>query len=316
MKAHRAWTIGAAAALLAIAAAFVFYPSQSAGPPPEENAQAPATSELRHETPASPTATTDSADNAEPTIPRAIAELVVRAGAGDAKAACQLGFELLRCHEGARAFDRTMLKLLAEDERTNEANGDLAAANKLAEQQALQLVRAQACRDIPANLRGRGSYYLRQSALAGDPSGMLAYGLGYQFSPSGRGMLVDPTFEAWREEAPLMLERALFAGQPSAASTLAWGYRDDSGHPSSLIPDDPYRAAVYHLLWTRLFRRSEQHAWLGKLAPEELRSARLEAERLHSDAFDGRRYDSNETHAYPPYLSHPSHSRPPCELPQ
>lgn len=248
-------------------------------------------------------------------MPRAIAELVVRADAGDAKAACQLGFELLRCHEGARAYDRTMLRHLAEAERTNEEKGDLAAANKLAEQQALQLARAQACRDIPADLRGRGSYYLRQSALAGDPSGMLAYGLGYQFSPSGRGMLVDPTFEAWREEATVMLERALLAGQPSAAFTLAMGYMDDMGHPASLIPDNPYRAAVYHLLWTRLYRASEQRGWLEKLDPEELQAARREAERLHADVFAGRRYDSSETYLYPPYLSHPSRSRPPCELP-
>ncbi len=205
-----------------------------------------------------------------------------------------------------------MLAMLAERERILEAEGDLAAANRLAGEQALLIEAAKTCDAIPEPLRDRGSRYLRQSALAGDPAGMLAYGLGHQFNPSGRGMVADTTFEAWREEAPAMLHRALLAGQPAAAWSLAVGYRDDMGTSNSLIPDDPYRAAVYYLLSARLFGTAEHQYWLDPLDAEQLQAARLEAGRLHGEVFEGRLHPRSEMYSMTPMFYQPNRSRSPC----
>ncbi|WP_374601068.1 hypothetical protein [Arenimonas sp.] len=247
-----------------------------------------------------------------------LARLMALAQAGNARANCQVAYELLRCqHQHQQSGrNRILLGLLAERERIHEAEGDIEAANRVAGQQALLIESARVCQEIPPELAALGGQFLRQSALRGDPVGMMAYAQGYQFNPSGRGMAVDPTFEAWRDEAPAMLHRALLAGLPSAAFSLSLAYHEDVGTPSSLVPDDPYRAAVYHILSTRLFRTGEQRAWLDKLDLDQLQRARQEAERLHGQLFKGESFGPREQQIQYPTHYQPNRSAPACELPQ
>lgn len=242
--------------------------------------------------------------------------LASRAKAGDGAAACQLAYQLLGCQHRLAAGRDISLELMAERERAHEAEGNLGAANRMAEEQARRITSAGFCRTIPADMLEQGSRFLRAAALAGEPGAMLAYGLGHHFNPSARGLAVDPTFEAWREEAPAMLHRALEAGEPAAVFTLSLAYSDDHGIPSSLVPDDPYRAAVYHLLWARMFRANEQRMWIDKITPDQLASARKEAERLHADVFKGQRYESKDTYLQPPSMRLPGYSRAPCDAPR
>ena len=314
MTTRRAWLLGLVAGFLVAAAAFFFARMQ-----PEAETTAPAAA-----TAASPAGTSEASASREqaqddrPTSasgsapPAGLTGLVALADAGDRQAACQVGYELLRCAHRQSRREAVMLSMLAQRERILEAEGDLAAANRLAGEQALMIEAAKSCDAIPAPLRNRGSHYLRQSALAGDPVAMLAYGLGHQFNPSGRGMVADTTFEAWREEAPAMLHRALLAGQPAAALGLAVGYHDDMGTSNSLIRDDAYRTAVYHLLSVRLFGTAEFRDWLDPLDAKQLQAARLEAGRLHADVFEGRLHPRSDMYLMPPMYYQPNRSGPPC----
>lgn len=317
MTTRRAWLLGLVTGLLVAAAAFFLARTQ-----PEAETTAPAAA-----TAASPAGISAASTSREQTQddrptsaagsapPAGLTGLVALADAGDRQAACQVGYELLRCAHRQSRREAVILSMLAERERTLEAEGDLAAANRLAGEQALLIEAAKTCDTIPEPLRDRGSHYLRQSALAGDPAGMLAYGLGHQFNPSGRGMAADTTFEAWREEAPAMLHRALLAGQPAAAWSLAVGYRDDMGTSNSVIPDDPYRAAVYYLLSARLFGTAEHQDWLDRLDAEQLQAARLEAGRLHAGVFEGRLHPRSEMYSRPPMSYQPNRFPSPCGPP-
>lgn len=235
------------------------------------------------------------------------------ADAGDGRAACELAYDLLSCAHRLAARDRSMLSLLAERERALEAEGDLEGANRIAGEQARLLATAGACQAIPARLRGRGGEYLRRAALSGEPVAMLAYAQGYQFNPSGRGWATDPTFEAWRVEAADMAHRALNAGNPWAAFVLSQAYRDDAGIPNSLVPDDPYRSAVYHLLWVRLYGSTEQAAWLAPLTADRQAAARREAERIHAGVFRGRTFDAASRRRSSP-MHHRADSTAACEF--
>lgn len=241
------------------------------------------------------------------------ADLRERADAGDSRAACNLAYHLLSCRHRSRRFEGRMLADMAEAEREFEDKGRLAAANRLADRQARLLAMAGICRGIPDALKDAGSQYLRQAALAGDPTAMLAYANGFQFAPSGRGMAADPTFDAWRNESPALLHRALESGDPRAVFRLALAYHDDMGFPSLLIPDDPYRAGVYHLLWVRLFRAREQRMWMDALDPAQEAAARREASRLHEQLFQGRRFESDSTMVLHPTLHWMGTTATPCE---
>ncbi|GAB2661734.1 hypothetical protein GCM10027193_14870 [Arenimonas aestuarii] len=233
----------------------------------------------------------------------ALPALHARADAGDRRAACRLGYQLLRCQH-ARFLN--IAAILGEDgkdaEEEYEAKGNLAAANQMAEMKLWHLELERDCRLVPEALRERGAHYLRAAARAGDADAMLLYGQGQHLNPTGRGMAAGPDFDVWVREAPDMLHRALRAGNPAAAFSLYMAFADNFGLPNALVADDPYQTAVYHLLSTRLFGMREMPLWLGKLDPQAQEQARAQARQLHAELFDGKRFDSMRAMAVPPYF--------------
>lgn len=232
------------------------------------------------------------------------------ADAGDRRAACRLGMELLRCqHLGA--WDTMMESFMGEEaEAAYEAEGNLAAANQIAGEKLWRIERLAQCRAVPADLQGQGARYLRQSALAGDPHAMFAYAEGHHWGPSMRGLALDPMFDQWRREAPAMIHAALRAGNPAAVLILQFNYSDDFGYLSALIPNDAYRSYVYHLLAVRLFGHREQPGHSRTLDADAIERARREANDLHARYFDGRRFASTLSMRYPPYMRTPAGQSP------
>jgi len=236
------------------------------------------------------------------------------ADGGDRRAACRLGMELLRCQHLGRWEAMTEDFMGEQAEAAFAAEGNLAAANQVAEERLWHIERLEQCRAVPADLQAQGARYLRQSALAGDPYAMLAYAEGHHWGPNMRGMALDPMFDQWRREAPAMIHAALRAGNPSAAFILQINYGDDIGFLSALIPNDAYRRYTYHLLSVRLFGQREQPAYARALDATEIERARREADALHARHFDRRRFPSSQMMAYPPYLRGPQGEATPfCE---
>lgn len=236
--------------------------------------------------------------------------LRANADAGDRRAACRLGMELLRCqHLGA--WHAQMETIMGEQaEAAYEADGNLAGANQVAEEKLWRIERMEQCRAVPEDLQDQGARYLRQSALAGDPHAMLAYAEGHHWPPNMRGMALDPMFDQWRREAPAMIHAALRAGNPTAVFILQFNYSDDFGYLSALIPNDAYRRYVYHLLAVRLFGHREQPGYSRALDADAIERARREANDLHARYFDGRRFPSTLSMRYPPYMRTPAGQSP------
>lgn len=229
-------------------------------------------------------------------------DLHARADAGDRRAACRLGMELLRCqHLGT--WDALVSKVMEGDaEMEFEAQGNLAAANSIAEERLWRIERLQQCRGVPESLRSQGAHYLRQAALAGDPHAMLAYAEGHHWSPNGRGIALGADFDRWRQEAPGMMHAALRAGNPTAAFMLQMNYSDDFGFLSAMIPDDTYRSYVYHLLSVRLFGHRENQRLARDMDAASMERASQEAIQLHERYFKGRRFPSSMALRYPPHI--------------
>ncbi len=181
-----------------------------------------------------------------------IGPLQQRADRGDRKAACRLAMELLRCNYVAfSAGIQTNDGLDYEAKLLRE--GKIAAADAAASRELHQLERLIDCRAVPEALKARGAHYLVQAARAGEPEAMLRYADGQYWRADGRGVLSDPGFDAWRREAPVMLQRALEAGYPDAAFYLHIAYASDLGFMVSLVEDDPEKALAAHYLHTLLF---------------------------------------------------------------
>lgn len=219
-----------------------------------------------------------------------LGSLQQRADRGDRKAACRLAMELLRCDEVAwwaeleantgRDYETEYLKA------GNAADAGAAAA---AAGKAWQLERLLDCRAVPEGLTARGAHYLVQAARAGEPEAMLRYANGQFWRSDGRGMLSDPGFDAWRREAPGMLQRAFESGYPDAAFYMATARISDFGFLASLIEDDPEQALAAWYLHARLFGENGPLRHLGQDAATQQRARELAAQ-WHRTYFNDRTY--------------------------
>jgi len=305
----------ALAGLVVIAAvAWWFFPPPEVTPANEAPAATTTASPAaRQDTPPATPAAGRGSDTPLPPPSAPLAEtlplLRARADAGDGRAACRLATELIRCQQAPLfPFDAEAY------ERNYEAEGNLAAANQMAEQALWQREQALRCRAIPPDLADRGVDYLRQAALAGDASAMLAYAEGMHWRLDLRGLALDPRFDRWRTEAPQMARRAFEAGLPAANFHLWMAYQDDFSLFGALVPDDPYRAYVHHLLMARLFGWREPDGTRRDLSPVELQRATREANELHQRVYRGRRFRSAESMLQPLFLPPGPEARPgPCD---
>lgn len=177
-------------------------------------------------------------------------ELRLRADAGDGRAACQLGVDLLRCADTSAAQ-----QLLASAEQN--------AAGGLAPEQRAYMTRMEdrarrilaECRDAHTDAWRQGNRYLRQAALAGEPEAMYRYA-------RGDSVLLDyshlntPEFDRWRAEAGPLLQLSFEAGYVPAMFELMAAYSDDSSPLAGLIPNDATKARAMRLLVARLTAKS------------------------------------------------------------
>jgi hypothetical protein len=235
-----------------------------------------------------------------------IAPLQQRADSGDRKAACRLALELLRC-DFVASWAELEANTGADYEAELLSKGKIAAADAAALSKLQQLERLIDCRAVPEALKARGAHYLVQAARAGEPEAMLRYADGQHWGPDGRGILSDPSFDAWRREAPVMLQRALEAGYPDAAFYLQIAHVSDVGFMASLIENDPEKALAAQYLYTRLFGGRGMGVNRGPDAAAQQRARELAAQ-WHRNYF--------KNHTYPGMLmgsvhsAQPSSSRP------
>ena len=214
--------------------------------------------------------------------------LATRADAGDAKAACRLAMELIRCRN-VHELPATLAVDAARIEAEFEAKGEMDKADLLAQSQLAQLRLAQQCAAVPVPLRDRGPRYLAQAARAGEPEAMVRYADVQSWPLDGRGIYSDPEFDLWRRDAPAMLERAFAAGFPEAPLLLMNAYENDTSHLAGLIPNDLIKAEALRMLMVRL------HGWSERPNPSPLDAASLEkastlAKQWHEGPFKGRSF--------------------------
>lgn len=231
---------------------------------------------------------------ADAPLVRAIPDLQAHADAGERQAACRLGLELIRCTQ-LRAWRDATAANSDKAEADLEAEGYLFAANAVAEEKIWQIEHLAQCEKLPASLRSQGVKYLRQAALAGDPYAMLAYAEGVHFDPAGQGIAVGADFDRWRQEAPRMVQAALQSGNPQAAYSLFLAYSEDSGLFTGVVPNDPYRTFVHHLLVVRLFGHAEREFNGSGLDADQRARARRDAADIHQRHFKNRRYAMSAT---------------------
>ena len=211
-----------------------------------------------------------------------------RADAGDAHAACRLAIELLRCR------NLPLMQMVAgssdaggdDNEAAFARKGNLAAANFFAQAKLDVIAAWQRCKDVPPAQTALAAFYLRQSARAGIADAIVRYVDGQAFDPRAMfGVLQDPSFDAWRREAPALALRALHQGDPAAVVLLYSAYSSDGALFAGLVRDDPVQARAYRVLLQRLHNRPS-HADASLTPPQQEAADALAARMYHEDFHD------------------------------
>lgn len=218
-------------------------------------------------------------------LTQVIGPLQARADAGDSLAACRLAMELLRCERVNAAIAKfDGIKRSLED---MESAGMLAHAQSLADQLSWDLTLKEQCSALPANLRTRTSDYLTQAARAGEPEAMLHYAdAAHLGNLEGLALHRTADFDAWRRDAPAMLQRALQAGRAEAVQMLRLAYQIDYSPLGGIIEDDPVDAQAYTLMFNRLSQTREIID--VSLDPQQLAKARALADERYQRYFSSR----------------------------
>lgn len=217
-----------------------------------------------------------------------------RADAGDHKAACRLGIELLRCHLLLKVHQGSVADWMQELELSQEAKGRPEDANRVAGLNLGYLEQSRLCASLPEGLVAQGPRYLRAAALAGEPEAMLRYADGQSLDTQGGfGFVRTPEFDQWRAEATAVLHAALAAGRPEAVELLRQAYAGDEGWVQGLVANDPMRAHAYFLLQGRLFNSPTATPLPPPqgLGADHVRQAEELAASMHERHFQGRRLD-------------------------
>jgi hypothetical protein len=196
-----------------------------------------------------------------------------RAAAGDPKAACRLGVQLLRCvnFNKTSTFFGNFQSADDDDPQVTRARNSVAARIERWESEQKTYCEGVSIEDSDAAL-----LYLRQAAVAGEPEALLRYGRGDALFLTGFEGMQSRHFDRWRRESHAMIEAAVELGYPPALVDLMVGYTDDSTPSASLVTNDPIKATATRILLNNL-RGVRESAGSG-LAPDQERSARRLAE--------------------------------------
>ena len=215
--------------------------------------------------------------------------LQARADAGDARAACRLGTDLLRCRFVAGWSDE-QIEQMASRESELAAKGNLDQANSIAMTLLRHAELQRLCAGLDETLLARGGQYLRQAALAGEPDAVVRYAAGGTFAITGsNAYIATPEFDQWRREAPAMVQRALEAGQPGAVLLMLESHSTNYFLPW-LTPPDPDAAEASLALARRLFGEGAYADYFDipvRDDPQHRAEAERRAAELHARHFDG-----------------------------
>lgn len=196
-----------------------------------------------------------------------ISALLPAARAGDPAAACRVALERLACDAAQHQRDDMLAAFRAEEERAarqsrGNDDADMARllarkAERYADYQVALIERGAACARVPPSLRDDGIDWLARAAATGHAESVLRYATGQSLGfveglepdESVRWQLLgQPHFEAWRRDAPVLLQGMIDAGRPEAAFVLFFAYSEDATPLGGLLRDDPVEAAAMRLL--------------------------------------------------------------------
>lgn len=289
----------ALAILVGIAAAvgwWRFAPLQTPAPAP---AAAEATAVVAEAVPVAPAPSAP--PPAIPALPAMTpAALVVdtlraRADAGDMRAACRIAITLLDCRNVA-FFAEAMARDASSDDAEPAAETTSAEERAREARQrdaidayALRMLDFHAsCLALPADIRAREADYLTAAAHAGIPEAMLRYVDGHHlFIASSHDFIAHPGFDAWRRDAPAMLQRLFRSGNADSVMLLWMATSADYSPLAGLIPDDPEQALAYRHLMHRL-RGSDERVPARGVDDATRARARALGDRWHQQYFGGR----------------------------
>ena len=166
------------------------------------------------------------------------------AEAGDARASCRLAFEMQRCANlpGTRRFALQMR------ERSEEQQGSLAKRSRDAAAffQARADAAEAACAEFPLE-RTKGAWkYLLRAAESGHVPSMARFVSGSVLLASNQ--LPMETLDGWiafRDQAPMFLQRAIDAGEPAAFEMAAHAHARGQWLGLEIVPKDAARSVAY-----------------------------------------------------------------------
>lgn len=210
-------------------------------------------------------------------------ELVRRAAAGEARAACRLASEHERC-EMERVHLRTLVAQQAHHENRAWHNGATPPEDvqlhiaQMRDQQLRQIENRQASVDQcdaapPLSPDGRARYW-RQAALAGHLPSMRHYASGNSFRWHD---LMDalPALQTYRREAEGIARRAAMQGDAASAYALAMAYADsDGGHWRPFLAQATTPDLTQALMWFSVLARHPDITRLPDGHPTALTIAR------------------------------------------
>lgn len=234
--------------------------------------------------------------------------LAPKARRGDAIAACQLASATVRCafEASTRSVDigtsggplMALRRRVLDPTGAVETIGDPSRVS--ADTRARLDAERQRCPMPSAEQLSEARRLLRGAALAGVPDAQSIYALGELWAFWGEGFN-DPVFDAWRNEAPSLLQRMLGEGHPDAPAILAQAYGSNQ-LISGLFEPDAVREAAYASLAERLAgRRLDLAGRFPLLTPRDVAKALDMAERLHARHYAGRRIENPAHYALPAY---------------
>jgi hypothetical protein len=233
-------------------------------------------------------------------------ELKTRADAGNSKAACRLGVQLVRCFYNKEFDERLKRNAAAENLRRGGDVQDIPDIDMLdlqAEFKSAHLNANRVCKGLDKRQLDERMQYLRQAAYAGVPEAMINYANGVGFG-EGNIPMRGQAFDLWRAEAKVIADRALRMGLPDAVLMYESAYYDDIGIFHALIPDDPVKSETYRQLWLRMGNTPYSQS-NKKISEKDFRDAVSNAERMFIDYFSKNTSDENAK-----YFSHEALSYP------
>lgn len=187
-------------------------------------------------------------DVAPPPPNTPVKELLValksQADAGVPEAACRLGAELARCHQTQIMVNLQSRELTRIDSASRRGE-DTSRARQLLDARYQGLDEAKRlCADVPSETVNHGWQYLLQAGQAGNAAAAAQFAVNPPLSTERVVEDLDG-WNAYRQFAPGLLQRAIEGGDVRALYTAFFSSATGMAAGGTLLQKDPYRALVY-----------------------------------------------------------------------